>query len=257
MASAAPVAQGELYLYGITLAEPGDPGLAPGVAGTAVEQIVAGPLAAVVGRLTFGARKIRPQRANLAAHHQVIRQLAERQPVLPVAFGTLAESEDHLRDILHRNRAALERHLRRLQGTAEMALKVFWETANIFELFVATHQELEQMRNRLFRPGRVPTVDERLEVGKLFESLVQESRQRHTKRVTDALATHCVEIRALDCREERLIMKLACLIRKDRQRQWEQGVEQAAQGFDNHYCFEYSGPWAPYNFAEIDLELEL
>jgi hypothetical protein len=32
-------------------------------------------------------------------------------------------------------------------------------------------------------------------------------------------------------------------------------VERAAQGFDNHYCFEYSGPWAPYNFAEIDLEL--
>jgi len=255
MATGASIAQGELYLYGITLAESGDPGLAPGVAGTAVEQIVDGPLAAVVGRLGFTTRKIRPQRANLAAHHQVIRQLADRQPVLPVAFGTLAESEERLRGILRRNRPALERRLRRLQGTAEMALKVFWETANIFELFVATHQELEQMRNRLFASGRLPTVDEKLEVGRLFEWLVQESRQRHTKRVTEALAPHCLEIRPLDCREERLIMKLACLIRKDRQRQWEEGVQQAAQGFDNHYCFEYSGPWAPYNFAEIDLEL--
>jgi hypothetical protein len=257
MASVAPVVQGELYLYGITLAEPGDPGLAPGVAGTAVEQIVDGPLAAVVGRLSFNARKIRPQRANLAAHHQVLRQLADRQPVLPVAFGTLAESEERLRGILRRNRAILESRLRRLRGAAEMALKVFWETANIFELFVATHQELEQVRNRLFRPGRTPTMEEKLAVGKLFESLVQESRQRHTKRVTEALAPHCLEVRALDCREERLIMKLACLIQKDRQSRWEEGVEQAAKLFDNHYCFQYSGPWAPYNFAEIDLELDL
>lgn len=255
MASAAPVAQEEVYLYGITLAEWDAPEFAGGVAGTEVEQIVDGPLAAVVGRLRVGTGRIRPQRANLAAHHQVIRRLAERQPVLPIAFGTLAESEECLRDILRRNRVVLEGRLRRLEGTAEMAVKVFWETANIFELFVATHQELEQMRNRLFRPGRVPTMDEKLEVGRLFESLVQESRQRHTKRVTEAMTPYCVEVRALDCREERLIMKLACLIRKDRQRAWEEGVERAAQGFDNHYCFEYSGPWAPYNFAEIDLEL--
>lgn len=255
MATATPVAQEEVYLYGITLAEWEAPEFAVGVAGTEVEQIVDGPLAAVVGRLSVGTGRIRPQRANLAAHHQVIRRLAERQPVLPVAFGTLAESEERLRDILRRNRVVLEGRLRRLEGTVEMTLKVFWETANIFELFVATHQELEQMRNRLFRPGRVPTVDEKLQVGRLFESLVQESRQRHTERVTEAMTPYCLEVRALDCREERLIMKLACLIRKDRQRAWEESVERAAQGFDNHYCFEYSGPWAPYNFAEIDLEL--
>jgi hypothetical protein len=253
MAMTAPVAQAGLYLYGITLAEPGDPGFAPGVAGAAVELLVDGPLAAVVARLSTS--KIRPQRANLAAHHQVLRQLADRQPVLPVSFGTLAESEDRLRTILRHNRPVLLSRLRRLEGATEMALKVFWETANIFELFVATHQELEQMRNRLFRPGRVPRLEEKLEVGKLFESLVRESRERHTKRVTEALAPYCIEIRTLDCREERMIMKLACLVKKEEQGRWEEGVEQTAQLFDNHYCFQYSGPWAPYNFAEVDLEL--
>jgi hypothetical protein len=241
-------------LYGITLTECGEPCVAPGVERAAVERFVDGPLAAVVGRLRT--RKIRPQRANLAAHHQVLRLLAERQPVLPVAFGTLAESEARLRRILRRNRQALLGRLRRLEGAAEMALKVFWDTANIFELFVATHQELEEMRNRLFQPGRVPTLDEKLEVGRLFESLVRQSRERHTKRVTDALVPYCLEIRALDCREERMIMKLACLVRKDELGRWEEGVQRAAQLFDDNYCFEYGGPWAPYNFAEVDLELD-
>ena len=253
MASITTIAPTELYLYGIALAGRTGPALPPGVTGAGVESIVEGPLAALVTRL--GARKIRPHRANLAAHHQVLRELAGRQPVLPVAFGTLADSEDRLREILRRNREVLSGRLRQLEGTVEMSLKVLWETANIFEFFVATHQELEQMRNRLFRPGRVPALEEKLAMGKLFASLVEESRGRHTKRVTEALAPYCLEIRALDCREERMVMKLACLVEKSRQARWEAGLEATARLFDHHYCFQYSGPWAPYNFAEVDLEL--
>jgi hypothetical protein len=253
MASIATTEQTGLYLYGITTAGIAASALPPGVTGGLVERIVEGKLVAVVTRV--GPGKIRPQRANLAAHHQVLRELAGRQPVLPVAFGTVADGEDELRGILRRNRRVLAERLGRLDGTVEMALKVYWETANIFEFFVATHQELEQMRNRLFRPGRVPALEEKLAMGKLFESLVAESRRRHTERVTEALAPYCLEIRDMDCREERMVMKLACLVAKGRQPKWEEGLEATARLFDNHYCFQYSGPWAPYNFAEVDLEL--
>ncbi len=242
-----------LYLYGITLASETKPALPPGIAGAAVDLVIEGPLAAVVTRLE--ADKIRPQRANLAAHHQVLRDLAAHQPVLPVAFGTMADGLKHLREILGRNRDTLIERLQVLQGTVEMMLKIFWETANIFEFFVASNQELEQMRNRLFRPGKNPTFEEKLALGKMFETLVQENRQRHTARVTKALAPYCIEVRTMDCSEERMIMKLACLVKKGRIEQWEKGVEETARLFDNHYCFQYSGPWAPYNFAEVNLEL--
>ena len=52
-------------------------------------------------------------------------------------------------------------------------------------------------------------------------------------------------------------MKLACLVERDGQRQWEEGVRQAAWLFDDHYRFDYNGPWPPYNFADIDLRLRL
>jgi hypothetical protein len=240
-----------LYLYGITLAG-GAPALPPGVGGRDVELVLDGALAAVVTRMPTG--RIRPQRSNLAAHHQVLRDLADRQSVLPVAFGTIAENETRVREIMRRNRGALIAQLRRLQGAVEMALKVYWETGNIFEFFVAGDQELEQMRNRLFGPGRLPTMDEKLELGRRFESAVEESRRRHTKRVTEALAPSCLDIRALDCSDERMVMKLACLVEKNRRQEWETGVEAAARLFDNHYCFQYGGPWAPFNFAEVTLE---
>jgi hypothetical protein len=225
----------------------------PGIENAEVEQVVEGSLAAIITRVT--SRKICPQRSNLAAHHRVLRDLTGQRPILPVAFGTIADSQAQLREVLRRNHDVLLDQLKRLQGKVEMGLSVYWETPNIFEFFAATHGELKEMRDRLFRPGRKPTIEEKIGVGRLFESLLQQSRQRHTCQVVEALSPYCVEIRTIDPGEEKMIMKLACLVEKSRREQWEDGIEVVAQHFDNHYCFKYTGPWAPHNFADIDLKL--
>jgi hypothetical protein len=238
------------YLYGITVADPISYSR-DGVGGAAVELIVEGPLAAVVSRL--GAGKVRPQRANLAAHHHVLGDLAEGRPVLPAVFGTVSGSDAELRRVLRQNQVEFTRLLHRLRDKVEMGLKVYWDLPNVFEYFVATHQELEAMRDRLFRPGRVPTIEEKVELGERFVALLGQSRQRHAQRVKEALAGCCVEIRSIDPGEERMILKLASLVERDRQEQWEQGVKRAASLFDDHYRFEYNGPWPPYNFADVEL----
>jgi hypothetical protein len=243
-----------LYLYGITLAPRALPAEVCGVENSGVEQIVEGSLAAIVTRVTV--QRIRPQRSNLAAHHRVLGKLADQRPILPVAFGTVADGEEQLRQVLRSRQNLLLGQLNRLEGKIEMGLSVSWETPNIFEFFVATHQELEEMRNRLFRPGRTPTFDEKVELGKRFESLLHESRRRHTRQVIDALSPYCVEIRTIDPAGEKTIMKLACLVEGNRRRQWEDGIEAVARHFDHHYCFKYTGPWPPHNFADVELDLE-
>jgi hypothetical protein len=136
-----------------------------------------------------------------------------------------------------------------------MGLKVYWDLPNVFEYFVATHQELETMRDRLFRPGRVPTVEEKVELGERFVSLLRQARQRHAERVKESLAGCCVDVRSIDPGEERMILKLASLVERQKQGEWEEGVRRAALLFDDHYRFEYNGPWPPYNFADVDLTL--
>lgn len=242
-----------LYLYGITLTERTPTVDMLGVENTEVEQIVQGAVSAIVSRVT--SHKIRPRRSNLTAHHQVLRGLTEHTATLPVAFGTIADSEDRLRDVIEENQDLLVQQLQRLEGKVELGLSVCWDTPNIFEYFVATHEELARLRDRVFRPGRTPTFDEKVEMGKLFEALLQESRRRHTKQVTQVLSPHCVDIRNIDPGAEKMIMKLACLVETNRQREWQERIQTVARHFDNHYCFKYTGPWAPYNFVDIDLGL--
>ena len=242
-----------LYLYGMIGAEADVDDAGSGLGGARLETLVEGRVAAVFS--PTGAGKVRPQRGNLAAHHRVLHDLARRHAVLPVVFGTVVESEDELREFVRDNHDALAGMLARLAGKVEMGLKVYWDTQNIFEYFIATHQELETLRNRMFRHGRSATVEEKVALGEAFASALQQARLRHTGRVKEAIAPYCAEIRAVTPGEEQMIMKLACLVDKDRVGPWEEGIRRAASLFDDHYRFDYSGPWPPYNFADIQTRL--
>jgi hypothetical protein len=50
-------------------------------------------------------------------------------------------------------------------------------------------------------------------------------------------------------------MNLACLVEKQALKEFEAGVFEAAQIFDNNFSFNYSGPWAPHNFVTIRVNL--
>ena len=242
-----------LYLYGIIDAGDGFDVANRGIDGGSIETIEADGIAAVVTRVKR--QTIRPQRANLAAHNNLLRSLVERQGVIPCAFGMVASSEEQLRDVLHANHDKLLALLARLRGKVEMSLSVYWNTSNIFEFFVGTNQELKQMRDRMFRPGREPSLDEKLELGRTFEAQLQQCRERHTKQVIDMLSPYCADVRAVDPGSEQMIMKLVCLVPKDQEDRFELGIQAAARKFDDHYNFKFSGPWAPFDFVDVTLDL--
>ena len=116
----------------------------------------------------------------------------------PWSSARSSDSEEELRDILRRNHEALVALLARLRGKVEMGLKVYWDLPNVFEYFVATHQELESMRNRLFHPGRDSTVEEKVELGKLFGTCSSRPASGTRAGSWRRLASCCSEVRSID-----------------------------------------------------------
>jgi hypothetical protein len=242
-----------VYVYGVIDPREGLYTTLSGIEGGEIEAIVTDGVAAVVTQVAH--TTMRPERAKLAAHHKLLQELATRQTVLPCAFGLVAGSEQQVRDVLRDNRDRLIEQLNALRGHMEMSLSVSWNASNIFDFFVATSDELRAMRDRIFRPGREPSLEERLDLGKRFEMLLTECRERHTRQVIDALQPYCTQMRTVDAGAEQMILKLMCLVPKDQQTRFEEGVQEAARKFDDRYCFRYSGPWAPFDFVDVRLAL--
>ena len=210
-----------------------------------------GKHAAVVSEIPN--KRIRPERRRVAAHHGVLKGLMTTQSVLPMAFGMIAESPDAVRRILKLNRAAFAAQLRRVRGKVEMGTRVFWDKPNIYEYFVTSNAELKTYRDRLYRGGREPSREEKIALGRLFDSVLSTIRAEATEKVTMQMQSRCAELAVDEPRNEREAVNLACLVDRDRLKEFEQGVIETASLFDDDYAFDFNGPWPPYHFVDISI----
>jgi hypothetical protein len=242
------------YLYALVSAAAARPRYdSVGIDGGTVHSLRHGQVAAVLSDVPN--RRIRPERRHLTAHQHVLQRLLAETTPLPISFGTIADGCEEIHTILSENQAAFHGQLQRLADTVEMGLKMFWDVPNIFAYFVSTHGELRALRDRVFRGGRDPSVDEKIELGALFERLLREDRARHREKVVAMLQGCCREVRENDARSEREVMNLACLVGRRSQQRFEEGVFEAARVFDEDYAFEFKGPWPPYSFTDLDVEV--
>lgn len=199
--------------------------------------------------------RLRPERRRLAAHHEVLKRLRDRNTVLPMSFGVIADSHDAIRGILANNRSAFEEQINRVAGKVEMGLRVIWDVPNIFEYVVTLSPELRALRDHLFHNDREPSQDEKIELGRTFDRMLTDERAFQTDRVITALRSVLLEVKENPPRNERDVMNLACLIAVDDQKAFEESVFAAAGQFDNHYAFDFNGPWPPHNFVDVDLRM--
>lgn len=214
-----------------------------------VYTISVGSLAAVVS--DFSNQKIRPERRYLAAHQGVLKQLMAEGTALPISFGRIADSRA-IERFLVQNQDALIAQLRRVAGKVEMGVSVRWDVTNIFEYFVRTHPKLQDARDRLLRSQ---SRDQKIEIGQLFEDLLNRTRETYTAQVKDCLHTYCSDIKQNRCRDDREVLNFACLVEKGSRADFEAGLYEAAKLFDDNFAVDYHGPWAPHHFVELNLNI--
>ena len=240
------------YLYAIADATEHQPDYGKiGINGAAVYVISQGSIAAVVSDISE--KRIRPERKNLAAHNNVIKRLMEETTVLPVAFGTIAESNKALLKTLKENRHTFAEQLNLVRGKVELGLRVNLDVPNIFEYMVNRHQELADLRDAVIGKQHGPSQTDKIEMGRLFDHLLTQDREQHAETVMEVLSPRCVEIKQNPSREEKEVMHLACLVERGAQKNFEDGVFDAAKQFDNNFSFDFNGPWAPHHFVSVAL----
>ncbi len=224
-----------------------------GIGAEKVYTIPAKGFAAVVSEVADN--KLRPERRNLAAHQKVLTTLMQEATPLPVAFGVVAETKKAVQTVLADNREALLEQAVRVKNRMEMILKVSFNVPDIFKYFVETHPELRSARDRYYIKKHGPSHEDKIELGRLFDHLLNQDRESHTALVSKFLKSHSLEIKENPCRDERLVMNLSCLVERQDEKVFEEAIFTAAGHFDNNFSFDYNGPLVPHNFVALELSL--
>lgn len=226
-------------------------GTLQGLEGAPVYPIKDGELVAIVSDTMV--IKARPDRKSIVSYQAVLHDLTERKTILPMRFGTISKSRSSVEALLKKNHKAIVSQVEKLEGCAEMGLRVSWDVANIYDYFISIHAALRDARDELLS-SKVADRDQKIELGRLYETFLTADRRSHTDRVKEILEEYCEDIVESELKREKDVMNLACLVKRSKMDDFVNGVFEASKLFDNSYLFDYSGPWAPHNFVHLDLK---
>lgn len=244
--------EGGTYLYAVLpkSSVPGDLGQMQGIENGKVYSITTGELAAVVSDVPTR-EELRPERRLMAAHQQVLGHVTNASlVVLPVSFGTIADSTESVRDLLQRYQKDLSEQIRRVEGKREMGVRVSYEAQkpSVFDFLVASSPELRQARDAM--AGREATRDEKINLGQKVDGALNALRDEYCRRVEEAIGG-VAESKRNPPHNERELVNLAFLVPVSRQAEFDEAVRSAAKLFPDTFSVREFGPYPPYDFVNL------
>jgi hypothetical protein len=197
-------------------------------------------------------KRYRLSRQYTLGHELVIERAMTRGTVLPIKFGTVAESEAAIREKLLQARGAdLHRLLTEMDGKIELGLKVLWNQERIYADIVARHADIRGLRDQL--AGRLPneTHYERVRLGEMVEAALTERRVADADAIMARLEPMAVKTRRNDIYGEMMLLNAAFLVEKAREPEFDAAIQALDGEMNNLMNFKYVGPLPPFNFVDL------
>ncbi|MBC7271915.1 MAG: GvpL/GvpF family gas vesicle protein [Streptomyces sp.] len=230
-----------LYVYGITLLEVRPPRSA-GVAGAPVRLLHASGLCAAV---SDPPERLRPRRRDLAAHQEVLAELAAQGPVLPMRFAVVSPGADALRARLRDGHRDLTDQLDTVRDRVEMNLKGTVVPGYFAELV----RRDERLRALAARTRRRPGYQANVRLGEALAGGVRAEARRAAQQVLTRLAPLAVRTAGGEVDDDR-VLSMSFLLRAADEQRFRDAVADQARALGDRLALSVTGPLPCYSFVD-------
>jgi hypothetical protein len=191
---------------------------------------------------------------ELARHQQVVEQVLERFPVLPVKFGTAVDGENTVRSVLRLGYDDFRHALDSLKDKVQVELVATWELASLLQ-DVALEEPIAELKKRIGNDPSPASIRDRVRLGEMVKRSLDRRREEYERAALQRLAPCSLEIRRNPLFEDGFVMNLAVLLEKGRQDEFDRGLQVLDQELGGRLTFRRVGPLPPYNFSIVEIRL--
>jgi len=195
-----------------------------------------------------------PTRANLLAHTHVLEEIAKEHLILPMSFGIIAENEEKVTELLRQNYLELKRELKMLKGKIELGVKVLWIEDAVVKEMESRVKDFQELKKKIVDLSAKEDQNAKLKAGRLVESIVKEWEKKYAQKIYSSLKEIAVDSRLNQSTGIKMLLNSSFLVEKNKEKDFDQRVNELAQKYENQLKFKYVGPVPPYNFVNIKLK---
>jgi len=197
-----------------------------------------------------------PVKKNALAHQKVIAEVMKGFTVIPMSFGVVFKTKKDIRELLEQAYHDIKDLLCKLENRIELGLKVFWKRESFASDIEKADPQITRLKQELASLPPNKIYHEKIRLGSLVQSVVEEKRHFYTEKIYDQLKQYAADARLNSPIVERMILNSAFLVDKDREQEFDEKVNDIYLYYSDILEFKYSGPWPPYNFISLKLNCE-
>jgi hypothetical protein len=211
-------------------------------------------LAAVVSRTPLVVYD--PTRENVLAHEHVNEvSIEEGFTPVPMSFGTLFKTEKDIVEFLEDTYSDLRDVLVKMKDKLEFGLRVNWAREEVLADIERDDESIRRLKEEISK-SQQSTYFARMQLGRLVEQALAERSDAYVRDIYEYLRDGAIASRSNKPIGDKMIMNAAFLVERERAPLFDQKVQEIALRFEGKLSFRYTGPWPPWNFVTIRLQLE-
>ena len=198
-----------------------------------------------------------PTRENALTHEHVNEVMIDNgfTPV-PMSFGTLFKTESDTMEFLKDTYDALRDVLLKMKDKLEFGLKVNWDRDEVLAEIERDNEEIRRLKDEIVNNQHASTYFARMQLGRLVEQALADRSDQFVRDIYTSLEDAAIASRSNKVIGDKMIMNAAFLVARERSDAFDAKVHDIGKKYEGRLSFKYTGPWPPYNFVTIRLQLE-
>lgn len=246
------------YIYGVidTKEEKNFGSIGIGDQGSEVHAVPYKDIAVVVSNLPFIEFNSLPRESlvrYLAAHQAVIEQIMKSCTIIPMKFGTMTKDEKDVQEIFEQGYFQFKRALESMDNKIELDVVALWSNLNLVLQEIGEEEKIKKFKQDIAQRPSDQIYEQKIELGRMVKSLLDEKRKKCAAEILGILQKETEDFRSHLPLDDSMIMNVAFLINRDREKEFDQKVNELNKKYEERINFRCVGPLPSYSFSTMEV----
>jgi len=196
-----------------------------------------------------------PTRKKILSHQAIVNKVMEKYTIIPVAFGTVANKRKNVETIINAYYEEFDELLENFKDKMEVGLRITWDK-DYFNTDIES-DEIRRLKEMVSGKEEKRVLEEKIQLGRLVEAEIIVKRKEYENNIYKVLKDLSVNSKLKDKIPIKTVFNAYFLIEKSMEAVFDKEVGALAEVFKNKLTFNYTGPWPPYNFVDINIDMNV
>lgn len=195
-------------------------------------------------------------RENTIAHEKAIEEVMRQgHTVLPVRFGTVADTAQEVQSVLQKRYQEFKDLLEKMDNKVELGVKALWTNMDdqVFAEIVEERADIRILRNRA---ARRPTRENMIQVGELVQKALEEKKEKERAVILKPLEKISADTKLNNPFGDKMFLNAAFLVDRSRDKEFDDQIKELRERYAERMKITYVGPAPIFNFVDIVIHWE-